>query len=129
MATRTSSFNAQAFLDSAGPSKRIVKYGRAETIFSQGDWCESVMYIQQGGVKLSVLSKTGREAVDARFWSDAGTIVGTVPSRSEGRRRVDFIQEGDMAGPESPCQPTMRICRFAKPMDPSVTSFSKPFPL
>jgi CRP-like cAMP-binding protein len=42
-----------------------VEYGRAETIFSQGDWCESVMYIQQGGVKLSVLSKTGREAVVA----------------------------------------------------------------
>jgi CRP/FNR family transcriptional regulator, cyclic AMP receptor protein len=65
MATRTLSFNAQAFLDSAGLSKRIVEYGRAEAIFSQGDRCESVMYIQRGGVKLSVLSKTGREAVVA----------------------------------------------------------------
>ena len=65
MATRTPSFNAQAFLDSAGLSKRIVEYGRAEAIFSQGDRSESVMYIQKGGVKLSVLSKTGREAVVA----------------------------------------------------------------
>jgi CRP-like cAMP-binding protein len=65
MATRTPIFNAQAFLDSAGLSKRIVQYGRAEAIFSQGDRCESVMYIQQGGVKLSVLSRTGREAVVA----------------------------------------------------------------
>jgi len=58
-------FNAQAFLDSAGLSKKIVEYGRAETIFTQGDPCEDVLYIQTGGVKLSVLSKTGREAVVA----------------------------------------------------------------
>jgi CRP/FNR family cyclic AMP-dependent transcriptional regulator len=58
-------FNAQAFLDSAGLSKKIVDYGRDESIFSQGDLAESVMYVQKGGVKLSVLSKTGREAVVA----------------------------------------------------------------
>jgi len=61
----TSAFNAQAFLDSAGIARTIVKYGRGEAIFSQGDVCEDVMYIQSGGVKLSVLSKTGREAVVA----------------------------------------------------------------
>jgi len=65
MRTRAPSFNAQAFLDSPGLSKRIVEYGRAEAIFSQGDRCESVMYIQQGSVKLLVVSKTGREAVVA----------------------------------------------------------------
>jgi CRP/FNR family cyclic AMP-dependent transcriptional regulator len=58
-------FNAQAFLDSAGLSTKIVEYGRGETIFTQGDPCEDVLYIQRGGVKLSVLSKTGREAVVA----------------------------------------------------------------
>jgi CRP/FNR family transcriptional regulator, cyclic AMP receptor protein len=62
---RIASFNAQAFLDSAGLSKKIVQYGRTEAIFSQGDRCDSVLYIQKGGVKLSVLSKTGREAVVA----------------------------------------------------------------
>jgi CRP/FNR family transcriptional regulator, cyclic AMP receptor protein len=65
MGKRTARFNAQGFLDSAGLSKKIVEYGRAEAIFSQGDHCDSVMYIQKGGVKLSVLSKTGREAVVA----------------------------------------------------------------
>lgn len=60
-------FNAQAFLDSAGIAKKIVQYRRAEGIFSQGDPCDSVMYIQKGGVKLSVRSKTGREAVVARL--------------------------------------------------------------
>jgi CRP/FNR family transcriptional regulator, cyclic AMP receptor protein len=58
-------FNAQAFLDSAGMPKTAVEYCRGESIFTQGDACEDVLYIQSGGVKLSVLSKTGREAVVA----------------------------------------------------------------
>jgi len=58
-------FNAQAFLDSAGIARKIVEYRRAEVIFAQGDPCEHVLYIQSGGVKLSVLSKAGREAVVA----------------------------------------------------------------
>jgi CRP/FNR family cyclic AMP-dependent transcriptional regulator len=58
-------FNAQAFLDSAGFAKRIVSFSRDEVIFAQGDKCDNVMYIQHGGVKLSVLSKSGREAVVA----------------------------------------------------------------
>jgi CRP/FNR family cyclic AMP-dependent transcriptional regulator len=63
--THKGTFNAQAFLDSAGMARKIVEYRRAEVIFTQGDPCESVLYIQKGGVKLSVLSKTGREAVVA----------------------------------------------------------------
>jgi CRP-like cAMP-binding protein len=62
---RNGTFNAQAFLDSAGIARKIVEYRRAEVIFTQGDPCEHVLYIQQGGVKLSVLSKAGREAVVA----------------------------------------------------------------
>ena len=58
-------FDAQVFLDSVGAGKAVATYGRSETIFSQGDACEHVMYIQSGGVKLSVLSKAGREAVVA----------------------------------------------------------------
>jgi CRP/FNR family transcriptional regulator, cyclic AMP receptor protein len=64
-AKATPGFNAQAFLESAGVAKTIAKYGRGEAVFTQGDVCEHVMYIQTGGVKLSVLSKTGREAVVA----------------------------------------------------------------
>ena len=58
-------FNAEAFLESAGVAKTIVQYGRDETIFTQGDASEHVLYVQSGGVKLSVLSKTGKEAVVA----------------------------------------------------------------
>ncbi len=58
-------FDAQAFLDSAGVGREIVAYRRSETIFSQGDAGDSVIYIQKGGVKLSVVSKAGREAIVA----------------------------------------------------------------
>src|SRR5437763_6579471 len=61
----TRGFNAQSFLASAGLAKRIETFARDEIVFAQGDRCDNVLYIQQGGVKLSLLSKTGREAVVA----------------------------------------------------------------
>jgi CRP/FNR family transcriptional regulator, cyclic AMP receptor protein len=60
-----SAFDAEAFLASSGTVKTIAEYGREETIFTQGDAGEHVLYIRAGGVKLSVQSKTGREAVVA----------------------------------------------------------------
>jgi len=62
---RTADFDAQAFLDSAGVAKKAAHYRKDEVIFTQGDPCKHVMYVQGGSVKLSVLSKTGREAVVA----------------------------------------------------------------
>jgi CRP-like cAMP-binding protein len=56
-------FDADAFLGSAGTEKTIVSYQPADVIFSAGDASDSVMYIQKGAVKLSVLSHTGKEAV------------------------------------------------------------------
>src|SRR5688500_13234961 len=58
-------FDAQAFLDSAGIAPKGTAFRRAAAIFVQGDVCTSVMYIQKGRVKLSVRSKTGKEAVIA----------------------------------------------------------------
>jgi CRP/FNR family transcriptional regulator, cyclic AMP receptor protein len=58
-------FDVETFLRSAGAAKSVVEYARGETIFSQGDPCKQVMYIQAGGVKLSVLSEAGKEAVVA----------------------------------------------------------------
>jgi hypothetical protein len=53
-------------------SKKIVNFGRSEVIFTQGDLCGSVMYIQHGGVKLSVLSTlsemVGNDALARRSW-------------------------------------------------------------
>jgi CRP-like cAMP-binding protein len=64
-AAKGARFIAQAFLQSASVAKMIVQYGRGDVVFTQGDACQHVMYIQAGGVKLSVLSKHGREAVVA----------------------------------------------------------------
>ncbi len=58
-------FNAQDFLDSTGVARRAVEYPRRAVIFSQGDASRHVMYIQKGGVKLSVLNEFGKEAVVA----------------------------------------------------------------
>ncbi len=58
-------FDAQAFLESAGVAREIVAYGRSETIFSQGEAGDSVIYIQTGGVKLSAVSPAGREVIVA----------------------------------------------------------------
>jgi CRP/FNR family cyclic AMP-dependent transcriptional regulator len=73
-------FNAQAFLDSVGVSRTIVEFEKKDTIFSQGDACKNVMYIQKGSVKLSVVSKTGKEAVVAML------------------KPGDFVGEGGLAG-------------------------------
>ena len=68
------SFNAQAFLDSAGLAKKVVKYSPGTVIFKQGDACDHVLYIREGNVKLSVLSKAGKEAVVAML--GAGEFFG-----------------------------------------------------
>jgi CRP/FNR family cyclic AMP-dependent transcriptional regulator len=62
---RKAAFDAQAFLDSAGVSKKIAEFRDREIIFRQGDPSEQIFYIQKGGVKLSVLNNLGREAVIA----------------------------------------------------------------
>jgi CRP/FNR family transcriptional regulator, cyclic AMP receptor protein len=62
---RPRAFNVQRFLNSPGIARQVVEYRCGQAIFTQGDPCEHVFYIQTGGVKLSVLSKAGREAVVA----------------------------------------------------------------
>jgi CRP/FNR family cyclic AMP-dependent transcriptional regulator len=59
------SFDADAFLRSAGAGKTILTYQPTDIIFSQGDASDSVLYIQEGSVKLSVQSHGGKEAVVA----------------------------------------------------------------
>jgi CRP-like cAMP-binding protein len=58
-------FELRRFLDSAGVKRKITKYPRSAIVFSQGDEADDVFYIQLGRIKLSVLSKTGKEAVVA----------------------------------------------------------------
>ena len=93
-AGRKDRFDAQAFLDSAGVARKVKKFRRAEVIYSQGDAARSVMYLQEGGVKLSVVNEVGKEAVVAilgpgDFFGEGclagqtvrmGTAVGVTPS-------------------------------------------------
>jgi cyclic nucleotide-binding protein len=57
------SFDANAFLDASGTAGQVVQYRPSDTIFSQGDAADTILYIQRGSVKLSVLSQNGRAAV------------------------------------------------------------------
>ena len=63
--TKPAAFDAQGFLDSTGVARKVLDYRRKETIFTQGDSSKHVMYIQKGGVKLSVVNEVGKEAVVA----------------------------------------------------------------
>jgi CRP/FNR family cyclic AMP-dependent transcriptional regulator len=58
-------FDAQDFLDSAGVSRKVAEFRKKETVFSQGDPGTNVLYIQKGGVRLSVVNEAGKEAVVA----------------------------------------------------------------
>ena len=73
-------FDAQAFLDSAGVARKVTEFKSAEVVYVQGDAAKSVMYLQSGGVKLTVVNEIGKEAVVA--------ILGP----------GDFFGEGCLAG-------------------------------
>jgi CRP/FNR family cyclic AMP-dependent transcriptional regulator len=61
--SRNPAFDVESFLDSAGLGRNVAKFLGNETIFAQGDLAKNVMYIQEGGVKLTVVNETGKEAV------------------------------------------------------------------
>ena len=84
---RSPTFDVQLFLDSAGVGRSLAKFRGKETVFAQGDPAKNVMYIQEGGVKLTVVNETGKEAVVA--------ILGA----------GDFLGEGCLAG-QSICMAT-----------------------
>jgi len=58
-------FDAQLFLESAGVARRVVQFGKSERVYAQGDAAVSVMYIQDGGIKITVVNQLGKEAVVA----------------------------------------------------------------
>jgi CRP-like cAMP-binding protein len=73
-------FNAQLYLASVGVARKVVEYQRSERTYSQGDPATHVLYIQKGGIKLSVVNEVGKEAVVA--------LLGP----------GDFFGEGGLAG-------------------------------
>jgi CRP/FNR family transcriptional regulator, cyclic AMP receptor protein len=78
--TKKLSFDPQVFLARANGGRTIARYGKNDRVFVQGDPADAIYYIQDGKVKLTVVSQQGKEAVVA--------ILG--PS--------DFFGEGCLAG-------------------------------
>lgn len=58
-------FDPEAFLESAGVARTVREYAKEDPVFSQGDPARHVFYVQKGGVKLSVVSEAGQEAIVA----------------------------------------------------------------
>jgi CRP/FNR family transcriptional regulator, cyclic AMP receptor protein len=60
-----SAFDPKAFLAKANGGRTISKYAKDQIVFSQGDAADAVFYIQQGKIKITVVSEQGKEAVVA----------------------------------------------------------------
>jgi CRP/FNR family transcriptional regulator, cyclic AMP receptor protein len=58
-------FNPKVFLAKVGTGKKISKYRKDQIIFAQGEIADAVFYIQEGKVKIVVISDQGKEAVVA----------------------------------------------------------------
>ncbi len=67
-------FTPQSFLAKVGEGRNVLASRKKQTIFSQGDAADAVFYIQTGKVKLTVVSKQGKEAVVAML--EAGAFFG-----------------------------------------------------
>lgn len=66
----TTPFDPKKFLAKIGDGRTISKYRVKERLFAQGDSADSAFYIQEGKVKLTVISKLGKEAVVAILGKD-----------------------------------------------------------
>jgi CRP-like cAMP-binding protein len=64
-AKRKHSFDPKVFLDTESLGRTISSYGKDQEIFAQGDPADAVFYVQNGRVKLTVVSKQGKEVVVA----------------------------------------------------------------
>jgi CRP-like cAMP-binding protein len=79
-ARKNPAFDPKEFLATIGEGRKVVAFSRKQAIFTQGDAADSVFYIQEGKVRLTVVSKVGKEA--------------TLGILSEG----EFFGEGSLAG-------------------------------
>jgi CRP-like cAMP-binding protein len=96
-------FDPKKFLSTInGGGRRLEAFARKQTIFAQGDLSDAVLYIQKGKIKLTVVSKTGKEAT-----------IGILNDS-------DFFGEGCLTG-----QP-LRLCSATTMTDSSVMRIDKP---
>src|ERR1700675_4896102 len=77
---KKSDFDPRKFLATIGDGRKVVSFAQKQTIFTQGDAADAIFYIQEGKIRLTVVSKIGKEA--------------TLGILSEG----EFFGEGSLAG-------------------------------
>ena len=77
---RNNGFNPSTFLATIGEGRKVLSVPKKQLIFAQGDEADAVFYVQEGKVRLTVVSKTGKEA--------------TIAIVSQG----NFFGEGSLAG-------------------------------
>src|SRR5450759_3834839 len=80
LAKKERDFDPRKFLATIGEGRKVVPFPKKQTIFTQGDAADAVFYVQEGKVRLTVVSKIGKEA--------------TLAILSEG----EFFGEGCLAG-------------------------------
>jgi len=79
-------FDATAFLNKAGPGRRIVQLKPKEAFFSQGNRADSIFYLQSGRAKLTVFSEKGKEAAITLF--AVGDFIGEESLATVGALRL-----------------------------------------
>jgi CRP/FNR family cyclic AMP-dependent transcriptional regulator len=95
-------FDPEVFLATANGGRSISTYRKSQTVFSQGDSAEAVFYVQEGRVKVTVVSEQGKEAVVA--------IHG----------KGDFFGEGCLTGQ------SRRLATVTAMMDSAIMRLEKP---
>jgi CRP/FNR family cyclic AMP-dependent transcriptional regulator len=92
-AKKSRKFNTKTFLSTINDGRKIVAFAKKQTIFAQGDPCRAVFYIRKGKVKLTVVSKTGKEATigvlnDGDFFGE-GCLTGQPLRLSSATAMID----------------------------------------
>ena len=77
LAKKNRDFDPRKFLATIGEGRKVVAFPKKQTIFTQGDAADSVFYVQEGKVRLTVVSKIGKEATlgilsKGEFFGEAG---------------------------------------------------------
>jgi CRP/FNR family cyclic AMP-dependent transcriptional regulator len=100
---KPSQFDPKTFLSTIinGGGRKIAAFSKKQTIFAQGDPSDAVFYIQKGKVKLTVVSKTGKEAT------------------------IGILNEGDFFGESCLTGQTLRLCSATAMTDCSVMRIVK----
>jgi CRP/FNR family transcriptional regulator, cyclic AMP receptor protein len=80
LANKSREFNPKTFLATIGEGRKNLTFARKQAVFAQGDTADAIFYIQKGKVKLTVVSKSGREAtlgmLGAGYFFGEGALAG-----------------------------------------------------